>query len=142
MDKFNLQRFATAQDGIFDTALAEIRQGRKASHWMWFIFPQLYGLGHSETARFYAIRSRDEARHYLEHPVLGMRLRQSVAALQALPDMTAEEVFGAIDALKLRSSLTLFAEAAPEETIFAAALERWFPGKRDERTLGLLTQAN
>ena len=140
-DPFDLTRFVAAQAESYATALAEIRQGRKRSHWMWYVFPQLAGLGHSAMARAYAIRSIDEARAYLAHPTLGPRLRACVAALDRLEETSAEAVFGGIDAIKLRSSLTLFA-AAGDEPAFGAALDRWFGGRRDEATLGLLGQAD
>jgi uncharacterized protein (DUF1810 family) len=133
---FELRRFVDAQAGTYDMALAEIGRGAKRSHWMWFIFPQLAGLGCSEMARRYGIGSVEEARAYLAHPVLGARLRACVAALQGLSGTSAERVFGAVDAMKLRSSLTLF-EAAGGGTLFSEALERWF-GERDLRTLALL----
>lgn len=135
----SLDRFVEAQAPVYATALGEIRRGAKRSHWMWFIFPQLAGLGRSETATFFGIRSLDEARAYLAHPVLGTRLRECVGALQDLMDMStsAERVFGAVDAMKLRSSLTLFAEAGAGP-LFTAALERWFGGDADPATLSLL----
>jgi len=136
-DPYNLERFVEAQAGSYDTALAEIRRGAKRRHWMWFIFPQIAGLGRSEMARRFAIQSLDEARAYLDHPVLGSRLRESVAALQDLTGTTAEAVFGPIDAVKLRSSLTLFREAGGGP-LFAAALDRWFDGVADRSTLDLL----
>jgi uncharacterized protein (DUF1810 family) len=136
-DRFDLERFVTAQAGTYGSALAEIRRGKKRSHWMWFIFPQFAGLGHSAMAQRYAIRSLEEARAYLEHPLLGPRLQACVAALQGLTGTDAEAVFGGIDAVKLRSSLTLFAEAS-DDALFAAALEHWFGGKPDEATLKLL----
>jgi uncharacterized protein (DUF1810 family) len=134
-DPHDLARFVDAQADSYDTALAEIRRGDKRSHWMWYVFPQIAGLGHSSMARRYAIGSLDEARAYLDHPLLGSRLRACVAALDALPGtMTAERVFGGIDAVKLRSSLTLFdAAGAP----FGPTLERWC-GTRDPRTLELI----
>lgn len=125
-----LDRFIVAQDTVYDVALAEIRRGRKSTHWMWFIFPQIEGLGRSEMARRYAIRSLDEARAYLAHPVLGARLRECVATLQSLSGTTAKAIFGEIDAVKLRSSLTLFVEAGGGEP-FTAALDRWFNGAAD-----------
>ena len=137
MDEHDLQRFVAAQEGVYDTALRELRSGAKRTHWMWFVFPQIAGLGSSPTARFYAIRSIDEARAYLDHPVLGARLRECVAALQALGTSDAAAVFGGIDATKLRSSLTLF-EAAGGGDAFAAALDRWLGGARDAATLRLL----
>lgn len=138
-DSHALDRFAEAQASTYATALAEIRRGAKRSHWMWFIFPQLAGLGRSPTAQFYAIGSLDEARAYLAHPLLGARYRECVDALQDLPINDAQAVFGSIDALKLRSSLTLFDHAAPS-ALFAAALDRWFDGQRDPATLELLAE--
>jgi uncharacterized protein (DUF1810 family) len=134
-DPFDLERFVNAQAGSHDIALAKISRGEKRSHWMWYIFPQLAGLGGSAMARRYAIGSLEEARAYLSHPLLGDRLRESVSALQNLTDTTAEQVFGPVDAMKLRSSLTLFSEAGGA-ALFAAARERWFDGK-DPRTLTL-----
>ena len=136
-DAFDLARFVKAQAGIYEQALAEIRSGRKRSHWMWFIFPQFAGLGHSPMAQRYAIGSIAEARAYLADPVLGTRYRECVASLQALPATTAERVFGGIDAIKLKSSLTLFDEAN-HEPLFSEAIGRWFEGQRDEATLRLL----
>ena len=138
-DAFDLARFVKAQAGIYEQALAEIRSGRKRSHWMWFIFPQLAGLGHSPMAQRYAIGSIAEARAYLADPVLGTRYRECVASLQALPATTAERVFGGIDAIKLKSSLTLFDEAN-HEPLFSEAIGRWFEGQRDEATLKLLRE--
>ena len=133
-DPFDLDRFVTAQADSYAAALAEIRRGAKRSHWMWYVFPQVAGLGHSAMAQHYAIRSLDEARAYLAHSLLGPRLHECVAALEALSGTTAERVFGGIDAVKLRSSLTLFeAAGAP----FGPAIKQWF-GTRDERTLELL----
>ena len=135
-DPHNLARFVAAQEASFAAALAELRAGAKRSHWMWYIFPQLGGLGHSAMARHYALRSRAEARAYLDHPLLGERLRACVAALDALGDTSAARVFGAVDAMKLRSSLTLFV-AAGGGTAFEAALRRWC-GDPDATTLRLL----
>ncbi len=137
VDDFGLTRFLSAQDGVFESALAEIRQGRKKSHWMWFIFPQLVGLGDSAMARRYGIRSLAEAKAFLEHPVLGTRLCSAVAVLQDLVGSSAHDVFDALDALKLRSSLTLFAEAGGGP-LFEAALARWFSAEKDPATLALL----
>lgn len=137
-DPYDLQRFIDAQHGIYDSARAELHAGSKQSHWMWFIFPQLLGLGLSPTAHFYAIGSLHEARAYLEHPLLGSRLRDCVAAI--LPHsstLSAEQILGPIDAVKLKSSLTLFDQVEPNAT-FAAALDGFYDGKRDERTLALL----
>lgn len=132
-----LDRFVEAQASVYATALGEIRRGAKRSHWMWFVFPQLAGLGRSETARFFGIRSLDEARAYLAHPVLGSRYAECVAALQDLAISDPVTVFGEVDAMKLRSSLTLF-EAAGAGPLVAAALDRWFAGERDSSTLALL----
>lgn len=135
-DPFGLKRFVEAQEGVYASALSEIQRGAKRGHWMWFIFPQARGLGHSAVANRFGIASLEEAWAYLAHPVLGARLRECVASLQDLTGRNAADVFGNIDALKLRSSLTLFslAEGGP---IFDAALARWF-GSMDERTAKLL----
>ncbi|HVK10948.1 MAG TPA: DUF1810 domain-containing protein [Gemmataceae bacterium] len=137
-DPFDLNRFVTAQADDYDQAIAEIRAGRKRSHWMWYVFPQLDGLGSSPTARFYAIKSRAEARAYLDHPVLGPRLRECAAAAAAVEGRTATEVFGSPDDLKLRSSATLFAAVSPPGSVFERVLARYYDGRPDERTLGLL----
>jgi uncharacterized protein (DUF1810 family) len=136
-DSFDLQRFVTAQahGGVYDRALDELRRGRKQSHWMWYVFPQVAGLGSSGMAQKYALGSLDEARAYVAHPVLGPRL---VACSQALLDLGGDDpvrVVGAVDSLKLRSSMTLFECAAPDEPVFAAVLERYFAGRRDQATL-------
>ncbi|MGC6329979.1 DUF1810 domain-containing protein [Rhizorhabdus sp. FW153] len=136
---FDLDRFVAAQEGVLDQALAEIRRGAKRGHWMWFIFPQLRGLGRSPTAQHYGLASAAEAAAYLAHPLLGARLRACVEALQDLEQGSAAEIFGAVDAMKLRSSLTLFAEVAGER-LFVAALERWFDGQADPLTLDLLRE--
>ena len=135
----DLDRFVTAQEASYDTALAEIRRGAKRTHWMWFVFPQIAGLGMSLTSQRYAITSLDEARAFLAHPLLGRRLRDCVAALQDLTGTTAESVFGSVDAAKLRSSLTLFIAAGADQ-LFDAALDRWFEGVPDDATLRLLGQ--
>lgn len=136
MDPFDLQRFVDAQDedGTYPRALSEIRAGRKASHWMWFVFPQVAGLGHSAMARAYAIVSLDEARAYLAHPVIGPRLRECAGALLSLEGLSAERILGATDAMKLRSSMTLFARAAPDEPGFGQVLARFFDGEPDPAT--------
>jgi len=134
----SLQRFVDAQENVIGTALAELRNGSKQSHWMWFVFPQLAGLGHSPTARFYAIASLAEARAYLDHPLLGIRLRQCFEAL--LPwagRRNAEQILGPIDAMKLKSSATLFDRVEPH-SLFEQLLMNFFGGHRDERTLALL----
>lgn len=133
----SLERFIDAQAPVYAMALSEIRRGAKRSHWMWFIFPQLAGLGRSETARFFAIRSIEEARAYLDHPLLGTRYLECVGALQDLAISDPVAVLGEVDAIKLRSSLTLF-EAARSNPLIAAALDRWFGGERDPATLALL----
>lgn len=138
VDPFDLNRFIAAQEVPYERVLTELGRGRKTSHWMWFIFPQIAGLGTSDMSRRFAIRSVTEAQAYLAHPLLGARYRECVAVLQDLVGITAEAVFGSVDAAKLRSSLTLFAEAAPHEPLFAAALQRWFRGEKDERTVDLL----
>lgn len=137
LDGLDLARFIEAQRPVFETALGEIRRGRKRSHWMWYVFPQIRGLGRSEVARYFSIRSRAEADAYLNHLLLGQRLRACVAALQDLSSSNAVEVFGEVDAMKLRSSLTLF-EAVSGDSLFTAALDRWFAGSRDDATLELL----
>ena len=138
-DPYDLSRFVTAQQGVWERALAEIRRGRKASHWMWFVFPQVAGLGSSPMAHRYAIGSPAEARTYLAHPVLGPRLREAAQALLDLgPDATADGVLGGIDALKLRSSMTLFARADPGEPVFTAVLDRYYDGAADDATTPLL----
>ena len=135
VDPFDLERFVSAQQGTYEVALAELRAGEKRSHWMWFIFPQLAGLGFSAMSQRYAIRSLAEARAYLAHPLLGDRLRRCVAALDALPQQPAENVLGSVDAAKFRSSLTLFIAAGAD---FDGSLKRWFGGEADPRTLELL----
>lgn len=137
-DPFQLQRFVNAQEDAYEQALEELRAGRKHSHWMWFIFPQLEGLSRSATAQRYAIRSIEEARAYVAHPLLGMRLRQAVEATLAWAGKRdAESIFGGIDSAKLRSSLTLF-EAASGDALFARAIDAFFQCERDAATLRLL----
>jgi len=137
-DPYGLERFVTAQEPVMDRVRAELRRGRKSSHWMWFVFPQVAGLGSSSTARHYAISGPDEARAYLAHPVLGPRLVECARLAAAVEEGSAAEVFGYPDDLKLRSSMTLFARAAPEEPLFPAVLDRYFGGEPDPRTLELL----
>jgi uncharacterized protein (DUF1810 family) len=131
----DLTRFVAAQAGVYDQALAELRAGRKRSHWMWFVFPQIAGLGSSPTAQRYAIGSLDEARAYLADSVLGPRLIECASALPAVEGRTAEEILGYPDDLKLRSSMTLFARAAPEVPVFQEVLDRYYDGKPDPQTL-------
>jgi uncharacterized protein (DUF1810 family) len=136
-DPFLLQRFVDAQEdaAIYARALAELRAGRKQSHWIWFVFPQIAGLGSSPMSQAYAIRSLEEARAYLAHPLLGPRLRESTEALlESEPGASAESILGGIDAIKVRSSMTLFAHAAPEEQLFRSALDRFFAGEPDPET--------
>jgi uncharacterized protein (DUF1810 family) len=134
-DPYRLERFVTAQDGVYDEAVAELRRGRKTSHWMWFVFPQIAGLGRSATAQRYAIGSLDEARAYLQHPVLGPRLIECAAILAGNADATARQIFGDIDAMKLRSSMTLFRHAAPDEPVFGRVIDRFFEGAEDAETV-------
>jgi len=138
IDLYDLSRFVEAQQGSYEQALTEIRRGAKRTHWMWFVFPQIAGLGTSAMAERFAIRSLAEARAYLQHPTLGPRYHECVGALQDLHDTTAERIFGSVDAIKLRSSLTLF-NSADEKPIFRAAIQRWF-GSQDERTIEILKQ--
>ena len=135
-DQYDLQRFVAAQDaaGTYDRATAELRGGRKTSHWMWFIFPQIAGLGYSPASRTYAISSLDEARAYLAHPVLGTRLIECATILARVPGRSAEQILGEVDALKLRSCVTLFMHAAPEEPVFGQVLDRYFDGIPDPAT--------
>ncbi|WAC52300.1 DUF1810 domain-containing protein [Frigoribacterium sp. SL97] len=139
-DPFDLGRYVDAQDagGTHDQALAELRRGRKTSHWMWFVFPQISGLGRSGMDRTYAIRSLDEARAYLAHPLLGPRLREAAGVAARADAASAGELMGGIDALKLRSSMTLFARADPAEPEFRAVLDRWFDGVEDDLTVARL----
>jgi uncharacterized protein (DUF1810 family) len=137
-DPYDLSRFVRAQEGEYDRALSELRGGRKRSHWMWYIFPQLEGLGSSEISRRYAIRSIDEARAYLDHPVLGPRLQECVEAVLGVEGRSAHEIFGSPDDMKLRSCATLFARASPPGSLFERLLEKYFGGEQDPRTLRLL----
>ena len=134
-DPFHLDRFVQAQGPVYETALAELRRGRKASHWMWFVFPQIEGLGFSAISQHFAITGLDEARAYLAHPVLGPRLIECTETINAIHGRSALEVFGAPDDLKLRSSLTLFVHAAPDTPAFAQALNKYFAGEPDPLTL-------
>ncbi len=142
-DPFDLDRFVAAQDGggSYEHAVAEVRTGRKTSHWMWYVFPQLAGLGQSPTSKFYAISSLDEADAYLAHPVLGPRLLECAEILTGLSGRTAEQIFGGIDAMKLRSAMTLFRHADPDEPVFGQVLDQYFGGVSDPATERLLSQA-
>jgi len=134
----DLERFVTEQNRDYETVLAELRQGRKTSHWIWFIFPQVTGLGRSAMSQHFAIVSLDEARAYLAHPVLGARLRECVGLLLAVEGRSADEIFGSLDAMKVRSSMTLFHRAAPGEPEFRQVLERFYEGIADPATDELL----
>ncbi|MGU3385296.1 DUF1810 domain-containing protein [Methylobacterium sp. D53M] len=137
-DTYDLGRFVAAQEGVYGRALAELQAGDKRSHWMWFIFPQIAGLGASPMAQRYAIGSLAEAQAYAAHPVLGGRLRACTAAVNAVAGRSAHAIFGSPDDLKFRSSMTLFARAVPEEPVFADALARYFDGVPNPRTLAKL----
>jgi uncharacterized protein (DUF1810 family) len=134
----SLERFVRAQATIYDNVVAELRAGRKTGHWMWFIFPQLKGLGITPTASFYGLEDTAEAAAYLVHPILGSRLRECTEIVNGLSRVTALEIFGMPDALKFRSSMTLFESIAQPGTPFSQAIERYFDGKRDEKTLRLV----
>jgi uncharacterized protein (DUF1810 family) len=137
-DPFGLQKFVDAQSRVIDAVRQELRSGRKSSHWMWFVFPQLAGLGLSLTADFYALRSLEEARAYLAHPVLGARLRECTDLVNTIAGRDLHAIFGDPDRLKFRSCMTLFAMAAPEEGVFAEALRKYCGGQGDPRTIALL----
>jgi uncharacterized protein (DUF1810 family) len=137
-DPFDLTRFIHAQERDYEQAISEIRSGRKRSHWMWYIFPQFEGLGFSPTSRHYAIKSIAEAEAYLRHPVLGPRLLECVRATLGLEGRSASDVFGSPDDMKLRSCATLFASVSPTESIFEQILDKYFGGRRDEKTVELL----
>lgn len=138
MDADPLQRFVDAQQGVYPQALAELRAGAKASHWMWFVFPQLRGLGASAMAQHYGLAGLDEARAYWRHPLLGSRLAQCTQAMLALQGRSARQVLGTPDDLKFRSCMTLFVQAAPDAPMFRQALERYFDGQPDPLTLARL----
>ena len=133
-----LDRFLDAQRGDYAAALAEVRRGRKTSHWMWYIFPQIAGLGQSSTARYYSIRDLEEAREYYAHPVLGQRLREISGVLLELRGSDPLAVFGGIDSMKLKSSMTLFAVAAPDDPLFQQVLDKYYGGEQDALTLRIL----
>ena len=140
-DSFELERFVQAQERVFDSALAEIRNGRKHSHWMWHVFPQMAGLGHSEMARRYGIRGAAEARAFTKHPVLGPRLIECFESLLKVKGRSAREIFGTPDDLKLWSCATLFAQVAPPGSVFTHVLDQYFDAVRDSKTLELLEAA-
>ena len=140
-DPFHLDRFLKSQDPVFAAVLEELRLGLKQSHWMWFIFPQLDGLGSSSTTRYFSIKGEAEARAYLAHPVLGSRLYQCAEILLQQHDRSARDIFGPVDEMKLRSSLTLFARFAEHDSVFARLLTKYFEGVPDSKTLQLLDAA-
>jgi uncharacterized protein (DUF1810 family) len=134
-DPYDLNRFISAQEGIYDRVLAELRGGQKRTHWMWYIFPQIDGLGHSPTTRHYAVKSLEEARRYLAHPVLGARLVECAEAVLVVSGLSASDIFGHPDDWKLQSSMTLFSLVAGPGSIFERVLDKYYQGKRDARTL-------
>lgn len=137
-DRFNLQRFVKEQQNDYTTAYFELSQGRKRSHWMWWIFPQIVGLGMTATSQMYAIKNLEEAKAFLEHPYLGKNLREISEILLQLDSNDASAIFGYPDDLKLRSSMTLFSEAAPDEKVFQKVLDKFYGGAKDERTLDII----
>jgi len=139
-DDYNLQRFLEAQDHVYDAILGELRAGEKSSHWMWYIFPQITGLGHGGTTQKFAMTSLEEAKAYLQHPILGPRLRECTQLVLNVDRRSAEQIFGYPDNLKFRSCLTLFMTATTDDKIFQDALLKYFDGKPDTLTLDLLAQ--
>jgi uncharacterized protein (DUF1810 family) len=137
-DRFDLTRFISAQKMVYARVLFELRNGRKRSHWMWFIFPQIDGLGNSSTTKLYAIKSIEEAQEYINHPVLGKRLKECVESVLEIEGRSISEIFGYPDDLKLKSSMTLFESVADSDSIFSSVLDKYFNGARDSRTLNLL----
>lgn len=140
MDPFKLSRFVKAQDAVYNTVLAELRNGDKRTHWMWYIFPQIAGLGYSPTSKYYAIESLEEARQYLKHPVLGKRMLECARAVLEVDERSVSEIFGYPDDLKLKSSMTLFAAVAEPDSVFVRVLDKYFHGERDMKTLNLLRE--
>ena len=137
-DPFDLNRFIRAQESVYDRVIAELDSGQKRSHWMWYVFPQVDGLGHSSTAKHYAMKSLEEARHYLDHPILGTRLDECTQAVIAVEGRSVSQIFGYPDDLKLKSCMTLFAAVASSDKSFVKVLDKYFHGERDSRTLQLL----
>ena len=140
-NNFNLVRFVEAQNGVYPIALKELQEGRKRSHWMWYIFPQLKYLGHSYNAKYYGISGIAEATAYLQHPILGQRLREVTSTILNLQENDAEAIFGGIDAIKLRSSMTLFDVVSPQD-VFARVLDKYFGGQRDSKSIKLIEETN
>lgn len=140
MDPFDLSRFVQAQQQTYDQALSELQRGRKQSHWMWYVFPQLDGLGFSPITKRFSIKSEDEARAYLKHPTLGPRLLECAEAILSIEGKSAREILGSPDDLKLKSCATLFAHVSPPGSVFERILEKFYTGERDAATLRLLTQ--
>lgn len=138
-DLFDLERFVNAQDEVYEAVQAELARGKKTSHWMWFVFPQLKGLGFSSTAQHFGIAGREEAHAYWMHSVLGPRLKECTELVLAVPGKTAREIFGTPDDLKFRSSMTLFGAVAPEEEAFQKALKKYYGGAGDSKTIALLS---
>lgn len=136
---FNLTRFLSAQQSIYPQVLKELRNGEKTSHWMWLIFPQIEGLGHSATAKYYSIKSIEEAKEYIEHPILGVRLLECSNILLNINSKTADDIFGYPDNLKLKSCMTLFNVIAPEQKVFADVLKKYFDEEHDQKTLDILS---
>ena len=134
-DPFNLQRFVKAQEPVFERVTAELRTGYKVSHWMWFVFPQIRGLGSSRMAQAYAIASREEAVAYLKHPILGPRLRECTRLVNEVQGRSIEDIFGDPDFMKFRSSMTLFAHATSDNQVFLEALQKYYDGEQDESTV-------
>jgi uncharacterized protein (DUF1810 family) len=141
LERFDLDRFVRAQAPVMAQVRTELKAGRKSTHWMWFVFPQISGLGHSQWAQLYAIASLDEAKAYLAHQVLGHRLVECTGLVNAIEGRTAQEIFGSPDDIKFRSSMTLFSLAGPDKPAFGTALEKYFEGSMDQRTLELLGKA-
>ncbi len=137
-DPYNLKRFVDAQNTVFEQVRAELGAGRKRGHWMWFVFPQIRGLGHSEASRRFAISTREEAFAFLRHPILGPRLAECTRLVNQIEALTASQIFGDIDAMKFRSSMTLFATVAPDDRVFGDALRKFFAGEPDGATLANL----
>lgn len=141
-DRHDLSRFLNAQEAVYDRALAEIKRGRKSSHWMWFIFPQFEGLGFSSTSRRYSIKSIGEAQAYLNHPVLGKRLTACAEAVLGVDGRSAFAIFGSPDDMKLKSSATLFERVSPPDSVFSRLLDKYYNGERDEKTLALIVKSS